>query len=219
MNVPQRRDDKPEIIPTPRNADLHGQEEAYLYAEFGRCLQIDVENIIRRADILREFENQGKRFDRHKLGKFASCHKLLLGVAGGTIEPEVLTRFGVSGKLMRMIAALPAIEQRRVLREESVELAILKPDGGWETLRVLPERLSMDQLSQVFADGRIVDAEGQMQNLKLTALTTPKPCNLVTIGNVVVNKENGTIRTNGFATVAELQEAIRYLPTTAKHKS
>lgn len=213
MNAIRSAPSTPEIIPTPRNADLHGQSEDYLYAEFERCLKIDVENIIRRADILREFENQGKRFDKHRLGKFASVHKLLLGVAGGTIEPEILIRFGVSGLTMRAIVSLSPIDQRRVLREETVELAILKPDGGWETLRVLPERLSPEQLKQVFANGRIVDAEGQMQNLKLAALTAPKPSNLVTVGNIVINKENGTVKTNGFATVAELQDAIKYIPT------
>jgi hypothetical protein len=118
--------------------------------------------------------------------------RMLRQINARTLLPEVVVR--LSGRLRQKVALMPLAEQRR-LSEPGARVLLLAASG--ETIEIEAQRLTPEQVSQVFGDGYIRTPEEQRALLKPDApARIPKRRGRPPL-ELEIDKERGTARING----------------------
>lgn len=144
-----------------------------------------IRGLMEAATIVRVMEEQGD--DLSILGLSAGLLSWLRRVAGQQVLPDVLFEF--HGRLRERVAALPIIDQTKLLTNRTVELCT--PSG--ECLMVDVCSLETRQITQVFARGRIRSLPEQRVYLEDKRLKTVQQEQPTPDGATRVHKRTGQV--------------------------
>lgn len=142
-------------------ADFSGVSTEDLRRELAASIGVTARTLVRMATIWAELERRGEDLSALRSGLMA----YMPAIADGSLDPEAVVRCAGQATVLKMLASLPLIEQRRVL-ERGVPLLELQAEGGdMRTVDVPIERLSVAQARRAFAVDHIRSATDQAQLL------------------------------------------------------
>lgn len=138
--------------------DLLGLDRASLRAELARSLAMTAAHLMRTAWVVRLLEEQGDDLSDLRIGLLDYLRR----IAYGQVSPDLVVRYSQTPGLMRTLTALPLPDQNRIASGEPVTVVVRREDGVFDKRLADPLKLTKDQVSQVFARGRIRDEAEQI---------------------------------------------------------
>ena len=135
--------------------DLSAVPEEDLLGRLSSLLAKTADDLREMAAIVAELERRGKDLSGLRLGIVDHLRR----IAAGQLLPEVVVHFAGYPSLLRIAVQLPLPDQRKLVTEESLSLAVWR-EGRIQFRRVDPLCLSGPQVRQVFRGDHIrSDAE------------------------------------------------------------
>lgn len=177
-----------------------------LKARLGSLLARTAEDLREMSAIVAELERRGEDLAGLRLGIVDHLRR----IAAGQLLPEIVVQYAGYPQLLRVATGLPLPDQRRLLDEAAVALAVWR-EGRIEFRRADPLCLTPAQLRQVFIGERLrTDAE-QVSYLESRAL--PKPDSKAgQRSRVRADRQRGGVRIGrSFAPLGDVLEAIAQL--------
>lgn len=189
----------------PRTLDIErlgDVDTCILRAELEEGLSITARHLVYLGAIWRELVSRGEDLSDLRTG-IAAYIPL---VAAGSVAPETVVMIAGNPRLLDKIASLPADEQRAVLARKTLPLAVFQ-GGEWTSQNVQLSAVTASQIAVIFGKRCVRSLSEQV-----TILTQPvlpfKPKRRVRRGNIIIDREAGTIRiVGGIATLSDLAAA------------
>lgn len=180
-----------------------------LRKELSRALDLTARNLMRLALIVRALEERGEDLSDLRLGLLTYLRQ----IAYGAVLPEVVVRFAESPTLIKAIAALPMPDQTRLAAGDPVDLVVPRGEHGHDIRRADPLRMTVEQIRQVFAKGRIRDEAEQILVLEgVPANRSARNRYKAKVGSITVDRRNGgLVIGREFVAAAQVVEALAIL--------
>lgn len=91
--------------------------------------------------------------------------------AAGQVMIEIIHIFRDQPRGLALVGNLPLADQRMIVERESKEekegfAIVVREDKQFRTRNIIASKMSIDQMRQVFKDGRIVEPEAQLKNMQ-----------------------------------------------------
>jgi len=196
------------INPIQPPAELVQMSTDKLRAALTAALARTVAQLTKLAWIVRILEERGEDLTDLRLGLMPYLRQ----IAYGQVLPEVVVRYAEHHALIRAISALPLPDQERLAKGEHVQLAVRRPDGTADHRMVDPLHLVRDQVSRVFARGRLRTLEEQIVLLEAAPAKPAAGTAPTTVSGVHVDRKRRGLRIGRkFVAVAAVTEALALL--------
>lgn len=156
-----------------RPTDLSKIETTDLEKMFAECLRMSAENVLFAGRCVLELEKRGRNVSGLCGRNFIKYLRL---IGSGTFEPEIAVRYAGSWELLDTLAALPMDQQRRIIEDSKISVAIADKDETYDLVE-LPRRF----FGQVFGGSHIRTPEEQRKWLALAieSKRTEKPSRIL----------------------------------------
>lgn len=152
------------------NENIRGATTKELKTALSKGLTISAKQLSYLALIWRELEDRGEDLSALKSG-LATYLPL---IAADILDPEAVVRFAGQKTLLAHLSEIPIKEQRKLLKNNSVELVEFNRNGKLVSESVQLADLTSIQVKQVFHDGVILCADTQKETLLAEPLPTHK---------------------------------------------
>jgi hypothetical protein len=189
--------------------ELEAMSDADLLRALQQALREMGRGLRRLAQMVRVLEERGVDLSDLKIGLLAQLRR----IAHGQLHPEVVSHFGESKQLIKVVGTLPMPDQERLAGGAPVKLMILLPDGRTDHRFVDPIHLNRREVNQVFDQSRhcLRDDAGQVAWLQREKAEASRPMP-TKIGCMVVDVEGQRVLVgNRTITKADLKAALRAL--------
>jgi hypothetical protein len=183
---------------------LGGIETASLRAALEEGLSITARHLVYLGAIWRELESRGEDLSDLRAGIAA----YLPLIASGAVAPETVVMIAGNTRLLNAVASLPADDQRKILTRKTLPLAVF--EGGEYTTRNIPlSAVTSSQMGVIFGKRCVRSLAEQVAVLQQPVLPF-KPKRRVRRGNVIIDRDAGTIRiVGGSASLTDLAAACK----------
>lgn len=178
--------------------DLTALDTPALRKRLAQTLTVTAEVLQDLAVIWRELERRGEDLSDLQSGLSA----YLPMIASGHVAAEAVVQFAGRASVLRQIAQLPIEEQRRLADGGMVRVLVTQPNGTVSEEDLPAQRLSLSQIRQVFAGGRIRRPAEQLRALGASISHQERP-------RVAIESSTGMVRVGrSLAPAAEVAAAL-----------
>ena len=136
------------------------------------CLQKTVESVTKMAAIVYRIEQLGGKVE---IGRIQLILPELRLIARKQLSAEAFVNLGSHPRLLNKVRTLPFDKQEEIARDGHVKLMILKANDKFDHRMAPVLELTPDEVSRVFAKGRIRDDSEQVSLIRKAASVSPKP--------------------------------------------
>lgn len=145
------------------HADLAGMTGQQLAEVIQYEMGVTARSMVRMSLAFVLAENMGH--DMKSIGSPKLCG-IFRRIANGQTVPELPIVFAENRNLVEKFSTLPIDDQKRLVSGESVEVAVLGPDGAAQVLKIDPVNMTREQVSLVFTKDSVRTVEQQVPILK-----------------------------------------------------